>query len=232
MSTELETTRIVRSWLEDGITRLPDRVLDDVLGQLPATPQRRHFWSAWRPSQMNIYAKIAAAAAAVAVVAVVGYQLLPGRAPGPGGPSVAPSPTAAVLIARGTFGLLDGEIVLNATGSGDSVTGTMVVTHPDGNFRVDLRCTRTTEDGVILLAGDIIESESPHARQGVREILVLKPGSPIHASIDSEGRRGGDVRPADSCPALLQQVIDTGTQTIVDENGMIPIEGGSIEFGP
>jgi hypothetical protein len=32
-----DTTRIVRSWLEVGATSLPDRVLDGVLDQLPAT---------------------------------------------------------------------------------------------------------------------------------------------------------------------------------------------------
>ena len=41
MSTDRDTTRIVRSWLEEGVTELPDRVLDAVLDQLPATPQRR-----------------------------------------------------------------------------------------------------------------------------------------------------------------------------------------------
>jgi hypothetical protein len=34
MTTERETTRIVRSWLEDGATQLPDRVLDGVLDAL------------------------------------------------------------------------------------------------------------------------------------------------------------------------------------------------------
>ena len=28
MSTDRETTRAVRSWLDDGVTKLPDRVLD------------------------------------------------------------------------------------------------------------------------------------------------------------------------------------------------------------
>ena len=93
MSTDRETTLAVRSWLEAGVTRLPDRVLDAVLDQVPTTPQRRSGWSAWRTSSMSMYAKLAAAAAAVLVVAVVGYQLLPGQS-GPGAPSAVPSPTA------------------------------------------------------------------------------------------------------------------------------------------
>ena len=231
MSTDRETTRVVRSWLEEGVTRLPDRVLDVVLDQVPTTPQRRRFWSAWRPNQMNLYAKLLAGAAAVLVVAFVGYQFLPGRGPGAGGATLAPSPTSAALLARGTFTLYDAEVVLSATGGGDSVTGTMTVSHEDGDFSVELKCSRTTEDGVILLAGDITDSASPHARKGAREVLVLKPGSPVHASFDSEGRAGGDVLPAASCPALLQQVIDTGTQTVTGPNGLEPIEG-TLEFGP
>ncbi len=47
MSTDRETTCIVRSWLEEGATALPDRVLDAVLDQVPATRQRRARWPAW-----------------------------------------------------------------------------------------------------------------------------------------------------------------------------------------
>ena len=53
MSTDRDVTRIVRSWLEDGATALPDRVLDNVLDQLPATPQRRAWWPARRFRDMN-----------------------------------------------------------------------------------------------------------------------------------------------------------------------------------
>ncbi len=35
---ERDTTSIVRSWLENGVTDLPDRVLDPVLDQLPLDP--------------------------------------------------------------------------------------------------------------------------------------------------------------------------------------------------
>ena len=48
MSTDRDTTRIVRSWLEEGRTTLPDWVRDDVLDRLPATPQRRSRGTAWR----------------------------------------------------------------------------------------------------------------------------------------------------------------------------------------
>jgi hypothetical protein len=100
MSTERDVNRIVRSWLEEGVSALPDRVLDTVLDQLPATPQRRAPWPVRRFGEMNNFAKFAVAAAAVAVIAVVGINLLPRNGgvgvPGPNAsskPTQSPSPT-------------------------------------------------------------------------------------------------------------------------------------------
>ena len=67
MTIDRETTRIVRSWLEEGVTALPDRVLDAVLDQLPATPQRRPSRPARRTRDMSTSFKVALAAAIVAV---------------------------------------------------------------------------------------------------------------------------------------------------------------------
>ena len=95
MSTDRETTRLVRSWLETGATRLPDRVLDAVLDQVPATPQRRPLWRAWRFPNMTSPVRYAIAAAAVLVVALVGYQLLPSNLSSGAPPTATPMPTAA-----------------------------------------------------------------------------------------------------------------------------------------
>ena len=232
MTTEHDPrTRIVLSWLREDAHENAERVLLRALDEVDATPQRRSWWPAWRTNRMNTYAKLIAAAAAVLLVAVVGYQFLPVSGGVGGQPTVAPSPSPA-LLARGTFGLEGAEVELDATGGGDSVTGSMAVTHESGDFTVDLKCARTTEDGVILIGGDITDSTSPFAQKGAREVIVIKPGSPVHASFDSEGRAGGDVMPAASCPALLQQVMDTGTQTVIGPDGLQPIEGGTVEFGP
>jgi hypothetical protein len=232
MTTERDPqTRLVLSWLREEAHENPERMLLRALDEVDTTPQRRSWWPAWRSSRMNTYAKLIASAAAVLLVTVVGYQFLP-RNGGPGGqPTIAPSPSGPALIVRGTFGLYEGEVEVIATGSGDSVTGTMVVTHVTGNFTVDLKCTRTTEDGVILLAGNITESASPYALKGAREVLALKRGSPVYASFDSEGRDGGPLVPAASCPAVLEQAIDPGTHTVSAEFGLDPIEGGTVEFG-
>ena len=93
MSTEQDVTRIVRSWLEDGADALPDRVLDRVLDELPATPQRRAAWHAWRLNTMSSPIKITLAAAAVGLFALGGITLLPKTSSGPG--NAGPGPTAS-----------------------------------------------------------------------------------------------------------------------------------------
>ena len=93
MSTDRDTTRIVRSWLEEGATALPDRVLDAVLDQLPATSQRRPWWPVRRFDEMNNALKLAIAAAAVMVVALVGINLMP-RSGSVGGPVPSMSPSS------------------------------------------------------------------------------------------------------------------------------------------
>ena len=109
MSTDRDTTRIVRSWLEEGATALPDRVLDAVLDQVPATPQRRSWRTAGRHTAMNNTLKIALSAAAVVVVAVVGFNLLP-RSSGAGGVATSPSaaaPSAAAPSIAPALGRMD-----------------------------------------------------------------------------------------------------------------------------
>lgn len=231
MNSKSDFDRAVDQWLDDGSDATPPEVIDAVLLAVRSTPQeRRSWWPAWRTNRMNTYAKLIVAAAAVLVVAIGVYQFLPGRS-GFGGTNATPSPTSPPLIARGTFKLLESNVELNATGGGDSVTGTMTASSELGDFSVDLKCSQTTEDGVILIAGDITDSTSPYARKGAREVIILKRGSPVYAGFDSEGRAGGDVTPAASCPALLEQVIDTGSQTVIGPDGLLPIEG-TVEFGP
>jgi hypothetical protein len=102
VSTDRDVTRIVRSWLDEGVNALPDRVLDLVLDQIPSTPQRRSSWSAWRHPVMNNTIRIALAAAAVVAIVLLGYQLfvvrnVGGPAPSPSDSS-APTPTASPAV--------------------------------------------------------------------------------------------------------------------------------------
>jgi hypothetical protein len=92
MHTEQDVSRIVRSWLRTDEHESADRVLDDVLLVLDATPQRRPHWPARRIATVNTPAKFAIAAAAVVIVAVVGINLLPSTG-GVGGTAASPSRT-------------------------------------------------------------------------------------------------------------------------------------------
>ena len=95
MRPEPDTNAIVRSWLEEGATRMPDRVLDSVLDQVPMTHQRRSRWPAWRLPTMNTSVRLAIAVLAIVVVAAfAAIKLLPPNSVG-GKPS--PSPTVSAV---------------------------------------------------------------------------------------------------------------------------------------
>lgn len=118
MSTDRDVQRIVESWLEEGVTQLPDRVLDSVLDQLPATPQRRATWRMARTSPLlKITVRLAVAAAVVLALAFgirvlsgpnVGTNAEPTPTPTPG-PSASPisRPGATWPLDAGTYSLPD-----------------------------------------------------------------------------------------------------------------------------
>jgi hypothetical protein len=122
MSTDRDVTRIVRSWLEVGVTTLPDRVLDNVLDQLPATSQRRAPWPVWRLLQMNMPARIATVAAAVALVAVIGAIAIP-KGGGTSGPGASPSPTPTPTPTPSPIALPLNPLELTVTESGTYLAG-------------------------------------------------------------------------------------------------------------
>jgi len=97
MSTENDVARSLRSWLRENRHEDANRILDLVLDQLPATPQRRAGWLARRSPIMNNTMRIAIAATVVLVVAFVGYQVISGPSVGDQSPSPSAStaPSAA-----------------------------------------------------------------------------------------------------------------------------------------
>lgn len=123
MSSDPETTRIVRSWLDEGVTQLPDSVLDNVLDLVPATPQRRAtWWPARRLSAMSTTLKFGLAAAVVAVAVLIGINFVGTSAvggPGSDDSTPTPEPTATLeptpaptpegLLPEGSHVLTDGE---------------------------------------------------------------------------------------------------------------------------
>ena len=122
MTTDQEMERIVRSWLEPGLTTLTDDVLDPVLDQLPATPQRRPIWSLRRFHHVGTFAKFSLAAAALVVVAVIGFNLasrsgqpIVGNSPTSTPPSSAEPSTGCHELDAGPYNTEAGQIGINAT---------------------------------------------------------------------------------------------------------------------
>jgi len=82
---------VLRDYLADDGLTAPDYVLDTVEERIGRQPQRRSWRLPWR-NPMSTPFKLAAGLAAVVLVAVVGWQLMPGRQNGIGGPQ-SPTPT-------------------------------------------------------------------------------------------------------------------------------------------
>ena len=91
MTDDRSLERAARSWLEEGPTRAPDRVVQAALDRIEATPQDR-VWP--RPFGGRSIERVYRVATGFAVVAALlfGAMLLGQRSPGPG-PAMSPSPS-------------------------------------------------------------------------------------------------------------------------------------------
>jgi hypothetical protein len=91
MNPDREIDLVLSTWLGDGPTGAPDRVLDVLTDRIARQPQRPTWRLDWRHLHMTTTFKLATAAVAVAVVAFLGYNLLPSSSAGTGGPTASPS---------------------------------------------------------------------------------------------------------------------------------------------
>jgi hypothetical protein len=179
MSTERDETRIVRSWLEEGVTMLPDRVLDTVLDQLPATPQRRAGWLARRFTIMNnTTVRFGLAAAAVIVIALLGARLLPSNIGDPS-ETATPIPTpSATPQALANSPLNAGTVVAARLGPSRSISATFTV--PEGWEGFAGRCVlprsgREVQGGMGICFAEIesgLYSDPCHGTSGPGDVLV------------------------------------------------------------
>ena len=98
MTTDIDTTRVVRSWLREDAHESAERLLKEVVAVLDRTPQHRSRWPAWRVGSMNVDAKLALYAAAVLAVVALVINLVPGGGtPAVGGPGES-SPSAGATV--------------------------------------------------------------------------------------------------------------------------------------
>jgi hypothetical protein len=94
MTTRQELDRSISAWLDaEAPRRAPDDVLEASRDRIRNTRQRRLWWPARRPSDMNNFAKALFATAAVVAIAVVAINLLPGGGSGSVQPTPSISPT-------------------------------------------------------------------------------------------------------------------------------------------
>lgn len=87
-----DTDRVLRHWLSDGPSTMPDRLVDVVADRISRQPQR-HAGRLHRRLIMTPAFKYGIVAAAILVVAVAGYSLVP-RNGSIGGPGPTPTATA------------------------------------------------------------------------------------------------------------------------------------------
>jgi len=138
MTTERETTRIVRSWLQTDEHESASQVVATVLDRLDTTPQRRPWWAAWRTTFMNGTFKFAAAALAVVVVATIGLAVYFSRPAGPAATStpISSSPPTSVpqsnpAVVPATDSPIDPSVTPQPSSTGDHAPW-VVFTRGDG----------------------------------------------------------------------------------------------------
>ena len=101
MTAPRDADPLIRAFLDEGMTQLPDRTYDAVRAHIDRTRQRVVI-GPWREPRMSNLARVTAAAAAVLVVAITGAVLFGGRGSGQVGsqpaspsPGIESSPTAS-----------------------------------------------------------------------------------------------------------------------------------------
>jgi len=116
MTARRDPERLIRAFLKEGQTELPDQVYDAVRAEIEQTPQRTALGPR-RTSPMNSTVKYGLAAAGV-ILAIIGLRTLT-AGPTPGSsPSPEPSATASVTAPSSTTELLNGFLEARVAGEG------------------------------------------------------------------------------------------------------------------
>ena len=225
MSTDRDTTRIVRSWLMTDEHESANRVLDAVLDALDTTPQRRStWWPARRLSDMNAVLKFGTAAVVVAAAALIGFTYFASPNVGSGGldqPSPTAQPTATPLprlqptdeLEAGTYranAAIPIEVLVRVP-DGWSAGGDWVIVGPDGVEPPDGMAIRFTSVRDLYAnpateAGGFLEPRVGPTVEDLADAMVTHPewSATAVGSVTVDGYDGQHVRltvPSDLEPA-------------------------------
>ena len=244
MTTPRDPDRQIHAFLLEGDELLNDQVYDVVRAEIERKRQRA-FIGPWRTPTMNKIVTIGLAAAAVLVVVVIGSQLLgsPRNVGVDGDATPTPQPTSptpvAVTLASGSFSAPLGEFGeafnIEAVRTGDDVSGTMEISNPaggEGAYSVDVQCARTTDEGVLLIGGEVTESTyEEFIEDGAYVVLMLAPGTPVRMLWAADVLVTDEVpAPAESCSAYVDTLLgDSEIVQGIRAHGR-PIEG-ELELG-
>jgi hypothetical protein len=233
MRTDQDLERAVRLWVAQGSDRLPDPALDTALDRIARTKQRHAGRLARRINLMNGNTlKLGFAAAAIIAVAILGVSYFSGTVGGPPDPTATPT---VVTLASGSFTAPLGDFGtafdIEATGTGDDVSGSMEVSGPQGAYSVDLQCAQTTDDGRLMIGGEVNESTSEFIVDGVYVAMMLAPGTPVGTFWWADVLPDDEVpSPADSCPGFLDTIFND-PEFPPDGSHLRPITG-DLELNP
>ena len=210
MTTDHDLERAVRAWVALGSEQLPDPALDAALDEIERTDQRHAGWLARRINLMNGNAlKLGLAAVAIIAVAILGASYFSGNVGGPPDPTPTPTP---VTLASGSFTAdlsnWGQELDIEATKVGDDVSGTLKVSGPDGAFALDLECSRTTDDGLLVIGGAVTEATNEVASEAGYGAIFFAPGTPprtiLHLDVVPDDPA---TSPAESCTAYVDAIV-------------------------
>jgi hypothetical protein len=245
MTASRDPDSLIRAFIDEGEELLQDQVYDAVRAEIDQKRQRT-FIGPWRFPTMTRFMAIGAAAAAVLVVVVIGSQVL-GRPLNVGGgddatptphPTATTRPTGAGTLASGSFTAPLGEfgeaVDIEAVRTGDDVSGTMEISNPaggEGAYSVDVQCAGTTDDGILLIGGEVTESTyEQFIEDGAYVVIALAPGTPVRVLWAVDVLVTDEVQaPAESCSAFVETLLGDQFLDAVEVNGR-PIEG-DLELG-
>jgi hypothetical protein len=144
-----------------------------------------------------------------------------------------------VLLGRGSFDIRDwGRVDFEATREGSTVTGRMAIGRGRGSgwpMNVALECTRTTEDGLIMIGGRITSGPSELATpwaEGSLAAIVLKRGSPVKAAIWVGSIVNWPATQTTDCVAYLDAWLNWSRTSSPSEHWLRDDIKGTVEFGP